>query len=77
MTGLAFLIDTAEPERTARLRELRSLALLLIGRDHPATVALSAAVADPAAAGAALAAIDRLPALRRRRLLCTFAALAA
>jgi hypothetical protein len=72
---LAFLIDTPEPERAARLRELRALAVVLLGPAHPATRSLAAAVTDPDAAPAALAEIDRLSALPRRRLLATFGAL--
>ena len=74
---LAFILDAPSPERAARLRELRVLSLLLAGPLHPATVALAAAIANPAAADAALAEIDHLPALRRRRLLATYASLAA
>jgi hypothetical protein len=73
---LGFLLNATEPERTARLRELRALALVFAGPDHPVTRALAAAVADPAAAPAALAELARLPALRKRRLLATFGALA-
>jgi hypothetical protein len=73
--NLAFLIDAAEPERAARLRELRVLALVYCGPAHPVAKAMAAAVMDPAAADAALAEIGRLPALCRRRLLSTFAAI--
>jgi len=51
------------------------LALLLCGAAHPATVALSKAIADPTAADRALDELDILPALRRRRLLAIYATL--
>ena len=73
---LDFLIAGCdEPERLARCRELRALALVFLGPDHPATVALGVAVLSADGIGPALAAIDALPALRRRRLLATFGAL--
>jgi len=43
---------------------------------HPATAALGDAVADASAVSAALDQLARLPALRRRRLLSSYAALA-
>ena len=76
---LRFLIDAGSAERAARLRELRelrALATLLLGCSHPATRALAAAVRDPTATEAALAAIGALPALPKRHLLATFGALA-
>jgi hypothetical protein len=73
---LGFLIaGTGDDERAARLRELRALALVYCGRRHPLTSALSAAIGDPAVTEAALAQLDGLPALRRRRLLASFGAL--
>jgi hypothetical protein len=73
---LAFLLDgVPEAERTARCRELRALALVYCGLAHPATKALGAAIGDPAMTGRALAELDAIPALRRRRLLATFGAL--
>ena len=57
------------------MRELRALVLVLCGPSHPATIALSAAVADPTQAEPALAQVAELPALRKRRLLCTFGSL--
>ncbi len=62
-------------EQAAVTRELRALALLLCGPSHPLTAALAAAVADPATLDHAAAELSRLPALRRRRLLATAAAL--
>ena len=73
-SGLMALFAVAEPERLARLREFRLAALLLLGRRHPVTEALAAAVLDPAAAAGALEEIDRLAAIPRRRLLATIAA---
>jgi hypothetical protein len=64
--GLGFLTSgLAEPERSARVRELRVIAMLLCGESHPTTVALAAAISDPSAEPAAFAAIDALSALRR------------
>ena len=68
------VFQVAEPERSARLRELRLAALLLCGAKHPLARALAAAIADPAMLVAALAELDALPALPRRRLLATLAA---
>jgi hypothetical protein len=56
-------------------RELRALSLLLCGAGHPLTVACGAAISDPAMTVRALAELDALPALRRRRVLVTFGAL--
>ena len=47
--SLAFLLDGDGPERISRLRELRALALLLLGRAHRCTGTLAEAVADPTA----------------------------
>jgi hypothetical protein len=67
------VFNVSEPERSARLREARMAAALLLGRSHPLAVALADAIADPAALMDALAELDRLPALPRRRLLATLA----
>jgi hypothetical protein len=72
-SNLTALFSVAEPERLARLREFRLAALLLLGRKHPVTQALAAAVADPDALAAALAEVDRLAAIPRRRLLAAMA----
>jgi hypothetical protein len=56
---------------------LRALSLVYLGLRHPVTVALAAAVTDPAATDRALTALDALPALRRRRLLASYGALMA
>ena len=70
MSGnLAFLMaGLPEAERAARFCELRALAFVYLGLRHPATVALTEAVADPAAGPRALALLDAVPALPRRRL---------
>jgi hypothetical protein len=71
-SNLGFLLQgMSERERTARCRELRALALVYVGSGHPLTVA----VANPDATTQALAELDRLPALRRRRLLAALTAL--
>jgi hypothetical protein len=73
---LAFLLADADAlERIAGLRELRALSLLLCGAAHPATIALSKAISDPTPADRALAEVDILPALRRRRLLAAYCAI--
>ena len=71
--SLIAVFDLAEPERTARLREARMAALLLLGAKHRLALALADAIADPAALVGALAELDALPALPRRRLLATLA----
>jgi hypothetical protein len=60
---LAFLLDgVPEAERMARCRELRALSLVYLGLDHPVTMALAAAVTDPAAGAAhAVSAIISAP----------------
>ena len=72
--NLAAVFSVADPERLSRLREFRLAALLLLGPRHALTVALAAAVADPAALDTALAELDALAALPKRRLLATLAA---
>jgi hypothetical protein len=71
--SLLAVFDLAEPERTARLREARMAALLLFGAKHRLALALADAIADPAALVGALAELDSLPALPRRRLLAALA----
>jgi hypothetical protein len=74
--NLDFLLTgLPEAERAARCRELRALALVFIGLRHPATVALAEAIGDPAAGPRALALLDAVPALPRRRLLSAYGAL--
>jgi hypothetical protein len=67
------VFDMPEPERSAPLREARMAALLLLGAGHSLTAALADAIIEPAALIAALAELDALPALPRRRLLATLA----
>jgi hypothetical protein len=67
--------DLPADERKARCREMRALAHMLAPKS-PLVAALKAAEAgDQTALDAALAEIDRLPALTRRRLLASYAAL--
>jgi hypothetical protein len=76
--NLGFLMaGLPETERAVRCRELRALALVYLGLRHPATVALAKAIGDPAVGPRALALLDTVPALPRRRLLSTYAALIA
>jgi hypothetical protein len=64
-----------EPERSARCRELRALAVVYCGRQHPLTLVLAAAIADAESAEQARAVLSALPALQRRRLLASYGAL--
>ena len=74
MSPRAFLVTGIdETERRARLRELRALAVVYLGANHPATRSIGEAIADPAAIEAALTLLDGVPALRRRRLLAATA----
>lgn len=66
----------SDAERRARFREFRALAFLMLGGSHPLTVRLAEAEGDAGAASDALALLERLPALRLRRLLSTWGALA-
>lgn len=63
-------------ERIGRCRCLRALCLLLLGASHPLVTLLADAETDDAALDEAKAELDRLPALRRRRLLASYAELA-
>ena len=67
--------DLAPDERAIRLRTMRAVAHLIAGAAAPITVALTAAERDPSALPRAAAELDHMPALRRRRLLATYAAL--
>jgi hypothetical protein len=76
MGDLGFLLSgCSSSEHAARLRELRALALVYLGLRHPVTAALSEAIGDPSMVDRALTELGMVPALRRRRLLCTYAAL--
>jgi hypothetical protein len=67
--SLAFLLDADPIERECRVRVLQAMCMAYVGFDHPATQALSRAVADPAEADAALTLVGQLPTRLRRRLL--------
>jgi hypothetical protein len=76
MGDLAFLLsDCSNTERAARCRELRALSLVYLGLRHPVTIALAEAIVDPSATDRALSEINTIPALRRRRLLASYAVL--
>ena len=63
-------------ERAVQLAELRALVFVLCGHGHPLVKALRAAEGgDEAVLAAALAQLDGLPSLNRRRVLATFNAL--
>jgi hypothetical protein len=62
-------------ERVARCRELRALAHVYLGPEHRLTQALGQALIDPAALEAARTELGSIPALSRRRLLASYAAL--
>ncbi|HLG85980.1 MAG TPA: hypothetical protein VKZ79_02165 [Alphaproteobacteria bacterium] len=72
-----WVADLPELERIARLRELRALAVMYCGPAHPLAIALREAEADPEASERALEHLERLPPLRRRRVLATLAELRA
>jgi hypothetical protein len=61
-----------EPERIGRLRSLQTLVCVFAGPDHPFAAALANAETDPAAA--AWTALNTVPAVPRRKILATFAA---
>jgi hypothetical protein len=67
--------DIPADERKARCRELRALARLLAPKSPLAAALKAAEDGDADALALALAEIDRLPALPRRRILATYAAL--
>jgi hypothetical protein len=72
---LSFLLAGAsDVERVARLREMRVVVALLCGWSSPAKRAVDQALAGGSCA-AALAEIDALPALRRRKVLAVIGAL--
>jgi len=64
----------APVERVAQLRSLAALAAVFTGSLHPLVTELRAAETNHAAAGRALALLDALPSLTRRRLIATFGA---
>jgi hypothetical protein len=61
--------NLSDAERLARWRGLRAAAFLLLGSSHPFIQTLRQAESDAAAARRALAELEALPALPRRRLL--------
>ena len=75
MTDLAILFKVEGPERIARLRGLRTAARLLCGpRGRQLERCLYEAERDAGAIPAAMACLEGLSPLDRRRLLTTFAA---
>jgi hypothetical protein len=62
-----------EPDRRAGLRALAALSAVFAGSGHPVVAALRKAEAEPETAGEALALFDKLPTLRRRQVLATYA----
>jgi hypothetical protein len=62
-------------ERTAQLRSLAALAAVFVGSNHRLIAELRAAETDRDAAERALALLDVLPSLTRRRLIATFGAM--
>jgi hypothetical protein len=64
-----------EAERVAGLRALAALICVHCGSDHVAVDALRRAESDVTAADQALVEFDKLPSLRRRHVLATYAAL--
>jgi hypothetical protein len=68
--------DLDATEQQCRVREMRALALAYAGASSPLTHALLACdTGDTAALADALAELDALPALQRRRLLSAYAML--
>jgi hypothetical protein len=72
---LAFLLGGSEQERLTRLAILRALTLTHLGIHHPVVSALGKAAADPAGDMLALNLLDAAPALPKRKILSSFAAL--
>jgi hypothetical protein len=62
-------------ERVPQLRTLRTLAHLHLGPEDPWVAQLRAAETDPMAFVQALEGFERIPALRRRQVLASFAAI--
>ena len=79
-TGRAGLFGPWSPhvgpiERTAQFRSLAALAAMSVGSGHQLVAELRAAETDRDAAQRALALLDALPSLTRRRLIATFGAI--
>jgi hypothetical protein len=62
----------AETERVAELRSIAALVAIYCGSSSPAVMALREAESDATASEAALAAVNAIPSLMRRRLLSVF-----
>ena len=77
MTGPAAHFGPSSPnvDPAERIAQLRSLAAVSVGSDHPRVAELRAAETDRDAAERALALLDALPSLTRRRLIATFGAI--
>jgi hypothetical protein len=67
-----FCDGLAETERVAELRSIAALVAICCGSSSPAVAALREAETDTTASEVALAAVNALPALRRRQILSTF-----
>src|SRR5262249_33494074 len=67
-------VGVAEPDRVAGLRALAALSAVFAGSGHPVVAALRMAEAEPETAGQALSLFDKLPTLRRRQVIATYAA---
>ena len=63
------------PERRARIRSMRAIALLLARPHRQLISALAAAESDPAALERAAGLLEGLPSLTRRRVLASYAKL--
>jgi len=70
-----FCDGLAETERVAELRSIAALVAICCGSSSPAVAALREAETDTTASAAALAAVNALPTLTRRRMLSTFGAI--
>jgi hypothetical protein len=68
-----FLSDVTEPDRVAGLRAFAVLIAVHCGSDHPAVSALRCAEMDASTSSQALIEFDRLPALKRRKIILTYA----
>ena len=69
--------DLTDIERVGRLRELRAICLMLLGRHHRLVGLLRLAERNERASTAAWLALENLEPLRQRRVLSVYAELAA
>jgi hypothetical protein len=67
--------DVTPVEKVAQLRALCALTAVFAGSGHPLIDMLRRSETDHDAAAEALAMFDRLPSLRRRHIISTFAAI--